>query len=129
MAFFLTTHRRLWGALTQAIIAKDMEAATTAKTAVEDAQRESRRKLEESSSKHVPRFFEVKDGRWVPKLTYASHFPSSTLCMAEHTDLSVPRDPEAATKAVNEWIWSTLPTPPPAAATSSSPSTAPSTPP
>ena len=32
----------LWLGLTQAIMAKDMEAATTAKTAVEDAQRENK---------------------------------------------------------------------------------------
>jgi hypothetical protein len=51
-----------------------MEAATEAKTAVEDAQREQRRKLEESGAKHTPRFFELRDGRWVPKLTYVSLF-------------------------------------------------------
>lgn len=59
---------RLWTQLTQAIIAKDMEAATDAKSAVEDAQRESRKKLDESGKAHVPRFFVQKDGRWVPKL-------------------------------------------------------------
>lgn len=61
---------RLWKDLTQAIEHKDMEAATDAKSAVEDAQREQRKKLEESGQKHVPRFFEIRDGRWVPKLTY-----------------------------------------------------------
>lgn len=61
--------RRLWRDLTKAILAKDMEAATTSKSAVEDAQREQRRKLEESGAKHVPRFFHLQDGRWVPKLT------------------------------------------------------------
>ncbi|KAF7340192.1 hypothetical protein MVEN_01937800 [Mycena venus] len=86
--------RRLWRDLTKAIIAKDMEAATTSKTAVEDAQREQRRKLEESGAKHVPRFFELRDGQWKPKL-------------------SVPSDPESATAAVQDWIWSTSPPPPP----------------
>ncbi|KAJ6569525.1 hypothetical protein B0H19DRAFT_1350610 [Mycena capillaripes] len=86
--------RRLWRDLTRAIIAKDMEAATDAKTAVEDAQREQRRKLEESGGKHVPRFFELRDGRWMPKLT-------------------VPSDPQSATSAVQEWIWSTSSPPPP----------------
>lgn len=45
-----------------------MDAATEAKTAVEDAQRETRRNLEERGDTHVPRFFHLKDGRWVPKL-------------------------------------------------------------
>ncbi|KAJ7795692.1 hypothetical protein B0H14DRAFT_2918166 [Mycena olivaceomarginata] len=80
--------RRLWRDLTKAILAKDMEAATTSKSAVEDAQREQRRKLEESGKKHVPRFFHLQDGRWVPKLT-------------------VPSDPQTATATVKDWIWAT----------------------
>lgn len=47
-----------------------MERATTAKTAVEDAQREERRKREENGIVHVPRFFEKVNGRWEPKLKY-----------------------------------------------------------
>lgn len=78
--------RRLWLKLTQAIIAKDMEAATEAKSKVEDAQREQRRKMEESGKTHVPRFFELRNGRWEPKLT-------------------VPKDPVEATNVVREWIW------------------------
>ncbi|KAI0073751.1 Oxysterol-binding protein [Panus rudis PR-1116 ss-1] len=80
--------RRLWTKLTAAIHAKDMEAATEAKTAVEESQREVRRKLEESGKKHVPRFFEQnKEGRWVPKF-------------------SLPEDPRQAVDAVQQWIWS-----------------------
>ncbi|KAG6841540.1 hypothetical protein C0991_009905 [Blastosporella zonata] len=80
--------RRLWQGLTVAIGQKDMEAATDAKSAVEDAQRERRKQLDESGGKHVPRFFEYKNGRWVIKLT-------------------VPSDPEEATRAVKDWIFST----------------------
>lgn len=58
----------LWSKLTQAIKLKDMEAATEAKSAVEDAQREMRRKMEESGEKYTPRFFQLVDGRWEPKL-------------------------------------------------------------
>ena len=47
-----------------------MEAATEAKTAVEEAQREQRRQREASGENYVPRFFELKDGRWVPKIKY-----------------------------------------------------------
>ncbi|KAL0945544.1 hypothetical protein HGRIS_014705 [Hohenbuehelia grisea] len=82
--------RRLWRNLTQAINAKDMEAATDAKSAVEDAQREERRKREEKGDTHVPRFFELKDGRWTPRL-------------------SIPEDPTVAVKAVEEWIWAPAP--------------------
>jgi hypothetical protein len=58
-----------------------MEAATAAKTAVEDAQRESRRKREEAGERYVPRFFEYRDRRWVPKLVYVfgHHFHLSLL--------------------------------------------------
>ena len=71
--------RRLWKSLTEAIINKDMDGATTSKTAVEEAQRENRRRLEEKGEKHVPRFFEEKNGNWVPKLECVqSHLSKST---------------------------------------------------
>lgn len=47
-----------------------MEQATVAKSQVEDAQREQRRHMEESGMKHEPRFFELENGRWAPKLKY-----------------------------------------------------------
>ncbi|TFL06277.1 hypothetical protein BDV98DRAFT_559147 [Pterulicium gracile] len=78
--------RRLWQRLTKAIEEKDMDAATDAKSAVEDAQREERRKLEETGGTHVPRFFHLQDGRWLPKI-------------------SLPQDPTQATALVQDWIW------------------------
>lgn len=78
--------RRLWHDLTQAIIAKDMEKATEAKSAVEDAQREQRRRMEENHQTHVPRFFEQRDGRWVPKI-------------------ELPSDPKLTTQAVKDWLF------------------------
>ncbi|KAF8665102.1 hypothetical protein AX16_000569 [Volvariella volvacea WC 439] len=78
--------RRLWRALTKAIIAKDMEAATTAKTAVEDAQRERRRVMGEKGQEHAARFFHQVDGHWVPKF-------------------QIPKDPQEAVVAVQQWIW------------------------
>lgn len=81
--------RRLWRDLTLAISNKDMESATEAKSAVEDAQREQRKKMEESGQKHVPRFFELRDGRWEPRLT-------------------IPSEPEAATTAVQQWIFGSI---------------------
>jgi hypothetical protein len=78
--------RRLWAALTEAIQQKDMERATIAKTAVEDAQRGRRRTMEERGEIHVPRFFEFNGDHWVPKIT-------------------LPDDSVAATAAVNQWIF------------------------
>ncbi|KDQ54974.1 hypothetical protein JAAARDRAFT_38086 [Jaapia argillacea MUCL 33604] len=79
--------RRLWRNLTKAISDKDMDTATTAKSAVEDAQRELRRKREESGEKHVARFFQEHGGRWIPKF-------------------AVPDDPQVAVVEVQKWIWS-----------------------
>ncbi|KAI9567013.1 hypothetical protein HD554DRAFT_2112016 [Boletus coccyginus] len=79
--------RRLWHKLTQAIEAKDMEAATRAKTAVEDAQRDLRRRRDESGEVFVPRFFQLRDGRWCPKL-------------------SIPQDSsDTAIHTVESWMW------------------------
>lgn len=75
--------RRLWRDLTRALLAKDMDAATAAKTAVEGAQREQRA----SGAKHVTRFFELHDNRWEPRI-------------------QLPQDPQEATAAVQAWIWS-----------------------
>ncbi|KAI0327257.1 Oxysterol-binding protein [Cubamyces sp. BRFM 1775] len=82
--------RRLWSRLTKAIIAKDMDAATEAKTAVEETQREQRRHMEERGEVHVPRFFQERGGRWEPKL-------------------QLPSDPQEAIQAVERFIWPTLP--------------------
>lgn len=86
--------RRLWRDLTEAIISKDMDGATTSKTAVEEIQREQRKKLEETGDKHLPRFFEEKNGNWVPKL-----------------EIPTQPTPEAV-DIVEKWIWGTS-TPPP----------------
>jgi len=76
--------RRLWRDLTRAILAKDMDAATEAKTAVESAQRE----LRATGFKHTTRFFELRDDNcWVPRI-------------------QLPQDPQEATAAVQAWIWS-----------------------
>jgi oxysterol-binding protein-related protein 8 len=61
--------RRLWSALTNAIIAKDMEAAQKAKSAVEDRERELRREREQKGiTTYTPRYFEERNGRWEVKL-------------------------------------------------------------
>ena len=66
--------RRLWRDLTRAILAKDMDAATEAKTAVENAQRE----LRATGVKHTTRFFELRDdGCWVPRIQCVSSVPLS----------------------------------------------------
>ncbi|KAH6917643.1 hypothetical protein BKA70DRAFT_1368013 [Coprinopsis sp. MPI-PUGE-AT-0042] len=82
--------RRLWTHLTKAINAKDMEKATDAKADVENTQREDRKWREEHSETHVPKYFEVRDGRWEPKLV-------------------VPKDPVEAAKVAEEWIFPGFP--------------------
>lgn len=64
-----TESRRQWIKLTEAILAKNMDAATDAKCEVEDAQREDRRIRDEKGETFIPRFFEKRDGRWEPKFT------------------------------------------------------------
>jgi len=78
--------RRLWNDLTEAILNKDMEHATIAKSSVEDAQREERKRREESGVQYVPRFFEKVDGHWLPKL-------------------KLPTNSKEATEVVQEWIF------------------------
>ncbi|KAI0318179.1 Oxysterol-binding protein [Amylostereum chailletii] len=82
--------RRLWADLTRAIVAKDMEGATEAKTAVENGQRELRTRREESGAQHRSRFFELRGGRWEPKIV-------------------LPKDADEAVTAVREWIWAPSP--------------------
>ena len=48
-----------------------MDAATAAKAAVENAQRE----LRASGVKHTTRFFELRDNRWEPRIQYAQQHP------------------------------------------------------
>jgi len=84
--------RRLWSKLTAAINHKDMDAATEAKSAVEDAQRDSRKKMEETGQQHIPRFFQLVNGRWEPKFTVSD-------------------DPVKATEEAQQWIWPPAKTP------------------
>ena len=50
-----------------------MDAATEAKSAVEESQREQRKQREENAEHHVTRFFQQsKEGRWIPKFMYVS---------------------------------------------------------
>ncbi|KZW02095.1 Oxysterol-binding protein [Exidia glandulosa HHB12029] len=86
--------RRLWRNLTKAIQDKNMDAATEAKSSVEEGQRESRRKREESGNHYVPRFFELRDNRWMPKIK----LPQDPT-----------QDPNETVKLVRDWIWSSAP--------------------
>ncbi|KAI0791814.1 hypothetical protein C8Q75DRAFT_814858 [Abortiporus biennis] len=85
--------RRLWSKLTAAIIAKDMEAATEAKTEVEEGQRELRKHRDERGERHLARFFLHRQGRWSPKFT-------------------PPSDPQAAVVAIQNFIWPSQVSPP-----------------
>lgn len=60
--------RRLWSKVTAAIKTKDMDAATDAKTAIEDAQRAAAKEREAKGESWAPRFFKPsgKGGEWRP---------------------------------------------------------------
>lgn len=111
LANFFTPPPRLWAALTEAIINKDMEKATEAKSAVEDAQRDLRCKREEQGWEHSPRFFTQKGTQWVPKILcvlLSAGPPSLTFSLSPRfcfVNFRVPHDPEQATAVVREWIW------------------------
>jgi len=94
----LNESRRLWSKLTAAIAAKDMEAATEAKAAVEDAQRELAKRREETGEKFVPRFFHQRHGLWVAKI-------------------SLPNTAEEQIKTIESWLWPSMPRSPPAPST------------
>jgi len=62
--------RRLWSKVTQAIKANDIDAATEAKTEIEDAQRENARLREEKGEKFVSKYFKFSEkGEWRPAFT------------------------------------------------------------
>lgn len=60
---------RLWSGVTAAIHANDLDAATEAKTIVEDSQRGTTKLREESGKKWEPKFFKMKDGEFRPNFT------------------------------------------------------------
>lgn len=103
----------MWSKLTRAIVAKDMDAATEAKTAVEESQREARRRMDERGEVHVPRFFQERNGRWEPKLQCVSSLPSSSPVSFDLYRLTcafrLPSNPQEAIQAVEKFIWPTLP--------------------
>ncbi|WFC98696.1 hypothetical protein MYAM1_001428 [Malassezia yamatoensis] len=61
--------QRLWATVTEGIKTKNMDLATEAKTAIEEAQREQARLREAEGKPWVPRFFQaLPDGRYLPNL-------------------------------------------------------------
>lgn len=60
--------RRLWAKVTAAIKAKDLDAATDAKTAIEETQREAARERESRGESWQPKYFKPtgKGGEWRP---------------------------------------------------------------
>lgn len=53
---------------------KDLDAATDAKTAIEDAQREDTKAREERGETFVPRFFELRAGEYRPAFALVLFF-------------------------------------------------------
>ena len=93
---------RLWRNLTRALLAKDMDAVTTAaKGAVENAPCE----LRAAGAKHATRF-EFRDNCWVPRIHCAA---TSLHCIRIVPFCRLPEDMQEATAAVQAWMWSGLP--------------------
>ncbi|PWN25595.1 Oxysterol-binding protein [Jaminaea rosea] len=60
--------RRLWARVTEGIKEKNLDKATDAKSAIEDAQRQRVKEREEKGEVWKPRFFEQVGDKFVPKL-------------------------------------------------------------
>lgn len=61
--------RRLWSKVTAAIKAKDLDAATESKTAIEDRQRADAKKREETSEEWKPKWFKLaKNDQYEPRI-------------------------------------------------------------
>ncbi|GAA96293.1 uncharacterized protein L969DRAFT_91740 [Mixia osmundae IAM 14324] len=85
--------RKLWSKVTAAIKKNDLDAATDAKTAIEDAQRDRAKDRDHKSETHEPKYFVLKGDEWAPKF-------------------DLPSDPKEASKAVAEWIYGSDKQPP-----------------
>ncbi|GAA5832768.1 hypothetical protein JCM11251_005755 [Rhodosporidiobolus azoricus] len=88
--------RRLWSKVTAAIKANDIDAATDAKSAIEDAQREAAREREAKGETFEPKWFKPtgKNGEWRPAFT----LPQG--------------DKKAQRDAVRQFVYGTDPEPP-----------------
>lgn len=60
--------QRLWAQVTEGIKSKNMDMATEAKTVIEDAQRQATRQREAQGVQYQPRFFTLKNDRYVPNM-------------------------------------------------------------
>lgn len=69
LLLLLQLKKRLWSKVTAAIKTNNLEAATDAKTEIEDAQREATREREEKGETWKPRFFELRNGEYRPAFT------------------------------------------------------------
>lgn len=81
--------RRLWAKVTQAIKTKDMQGATDAKVAIEEAEREARSQRG-GDDDHKPRFFELRGDDYRPLFKWPEKEYSSA---------------EARLKALRAWIY------------------------
>jgi oxysterol-binding protein-related protein 8 len=59
---------RLWSKVTEGIKEKNLEKATTHKSAIEDAQRKASKEREEKGETWTPKYFTQKGEKYVPKM-------------------------------------------------------------
>lgn len=60
--------RRLWSKVTEGIKEKNLEKATTHKSAIEDAQRKANKEREEKGETWTPKYFTQRGERYFPKM-------------------------------------------------------------
>lgn len=65
---FACTPHRLWAKVTEGIKEKNLDKATEAKSAIEDAQRKRVKEREESGEVFKPRFFIQEGEKYIPNL-------------------------------------------------------------
>lgn len=97
--------RRLWSGVTAAIKKKDLDAATDAKTAIEDAQRESARQREEKNEKFDPKYFVLEDDEWRPKIRCANSTAPAPDTSTDALHARLPKDRKEADAEVQRFIF------------------------
>lgn len=111
--------RRLWTKVTAAIKAKDLEAATDAKSAIEEAQREAARQRDASGETFKPRFFKPtgKNGEWRPDFKLPAGDPKTQVEAARQFVYGSDAEPPRAGSAGTSGSASPSAAPPPSSST------------
>jgi len=116
--------RRLWSKVTSAIKANDIDAATDAKTEIEDAQRESARLRDERGEKFTSKYFKLSEkGEWRPNFQLPQGDKSTQREAVRKFVYDSDPEPSSSTSAPAPASSTTSSTLPPSATTTAPPPT------